>query len=88
MSTTPTGQQPNPTPASINSALEQVRKEALRKARWDKQTNTGLRASTPGGRRKRRKKLHRKKRKSHKKRRKSRKKRRKSRKKRTKRRRR
>ena len=75
MSTTPTGQQPNPTPASISSALEQVRKEALRKARWEKQAKIGRRASTPGGRRKRRRKSRRKKRKSHKKRRKGRKKR-------------
>ena len=82
MSTTPTGQQPNPTPASISSALEQVRKEALIKARWEKQAKIGLRASTPGGRRKRRKKSHRKKRKSHRKKRKTKRKRRKTRRKR------
>ena len=56
MSTTPTGQQPNPTSASISSALVQARKEALRKARWEKQAKIGRRASTPGGRRKRRRK--------------------------------
>ena len=64
MSTTPVGQQPNPTPEEIAAALVQDRKDAAARARLKRKVESGEMREMPGGRKKRRRKSRRKSRKT------------------------
>ena len=64
MSTTPVGQQPNPTPEQLSAALREARAKAKKQIPHSRQVSLGMSKEMPGGRKKRRRKSRRKSRKT------------------------